>query len=80
MNQYPQLNGALMINETSSGEFLLQQLPHYHWSVKFCYSTVLLKLTTFNKNKGAAGNPEAPLLANIKLVAVEGVEPPTLRI
>ena len=38
------------------------------------------QLTTFNKNKGATGNPEAPLLANIKLVAVEGVEPPTLRI
>ena len=38
------------------------------------------QLTTYNKNKGATGNPEAPLLANIKLVAVEGVEPPTLRI
>ena len=38
------------------------------------------QLTTSNKNKGAAGNPEAPLLAYIKLVAVEGVEPPTLRI
>ena len=69
-----------MINEISSGEFLLQQLPHYYWSVKFYCPTVLLKLTTSNQNKGATGNPEAPLLPYIKLVAVEGVEPPTLRI
>ena len=43
-------------------------------------SLVFGQLTTSNKNKGATGNPEAPLLAYIKLVAEEGVEPPTLRI